>query len=358
MTDLGPNAPPLLQKRCSPARRLPVVSRKVLIAVAALPWFATVAQAQPPSMGPRITNYEDFQIDTTRSYLSRTGSGFQPTDPAGHSVGPLLLSTPQNAALNNGSHIHSGSLYAPLEGRVYFNAVPGVSIQFLSGTQLGQVNPDPAPGSNVAGPLNMQVRTTGPYQPGRDNVGTLPQTSPGPQPGNFGVILTAVAATMRDTEWAFDSPLSLDPSFNIPSALAMDAAGTFNEHGLTLLLNKGTEDTVSGIGPPNEKNVGSTTPIPVDYNNGPTGVGGFQPAGTVMGNLDPVTYHLVLPINIVTYTEVRINGTLLGYTVSAINGQIIADALVPEPSTMTLLALGVVSLLGYAWRRRGAMKPG
>jgi hypothetical protein len=332
----------MLKKGGAPRDRR-IDRRKVAMAAAAVLFlFATAAQAQ----------VIDFQIDHTRSYLSRQGSGFQPTDPAGNPVGPLLLTTAQNPALNNGPHIPAGSITAPVNGNLYAAVIPGAALQFFSGSLLGQPNPDPAANSKVTGPLNMQIDTTGSYQPGRDNAGNLPQVSPGPQPGNYGTVLAAVAAVSRDSEWALDAPLSLDPSFSFPSAIATDGLGNFDAHGVVLFLNKGTEDIVSGLASPSKNNVGSTTPIPVDYNNGPSGVGGFQPAGTVLGNIDPTTFHLVLPVNEVAYSNVVVGGTLLGYLVSAISGTIVADPKVPEPSTMVLLAFGVVGLLSYAWRTR------
>src|SRR5580700_9785315 len=133
MAFVGANTPLLPQKRCSARRRVGVGSRRVLIAAAAtLLWLAGVAQAQPPIQLP-IAQHVDLQIDRTQSFLSRAGSGFQPTDPAGHPTTPLLLSTPQNAAINNGWGIPAGSLYAPIGGNLYFTYVPGSSIQFFSG---------------------------------------------------------------------------------------------------------------------------------------------------------------------------------------------------------------------------------
>jgi hypothetical protein len=279
-----------------------------------------------------------FAIDGTRSYLSQSGSGFQQTDTAGNPTLPLQFRTPQNAALNNGPFIPAGSLNSPLSGNLLVTLAPG-SIQF-----------------SALGGNQMVLTTTGNYQPGEDGAGNLPPVSPGAQAGNFGAKVIAIGETSRDYGWAFDSPVSLDPTLSHPAALSTDGLGNFNAHGLELLQNQGFEDILRSIANPSKTNLAGLI-IPVDGNNGPSGIGGFQANGSVVGNIDPITHHLVIPINEVLYSPVIFSQTLLGYEVLALNGRIVADQsiMVPEPSSLTLLTFASLTFgcARFVRRRRG-----
>ncbi|MBI3839051.1 MAG: PEP-CTERM sorting domain-containing protein [Planctomycetia bacterium] len=303
-----------------------------MAAIAALLFFATTAQAQT-----------DFTIDGNQSYMSRVGTGFQPANPDGSFSGPFLADDPQNAGLVNPGTIPGGSMNAQLFGNLYAVVNPGSSIQLLT----GQLAEGPANSG-----VNMHLATTGLYQPGQDNSGNI--STGGSYPGNFGHKNPALAAKLRDSDWSFDSTFSLNSTLTAPAALATDGAGNFDAHGTVLPWATGLEDIISGITSPTRIHYKTDfgAYLPVDFNNGPGGVHSFQPPGTVVGNIDPVTFHLVLPINAQVWVSVKSSGVLLGYFVSAFGGQIVADPAVPEPSTITLFAFGVVGLLSYAWRAR------
>ncbi|MBI3839052.1 MAG: PEP-CTERM sorting domain-containing protein [Planctomycetia bacterium] len=321
-----------ISKTCgAPCDRRMGRGKVAMAAMAALLLFATTAQAQT-----------DFTIDGNQSYMSRVGTGFQPTNPDGSFSGPFLANAPQDAGLVNPGSIPGGSMNAQLFGNLYAVVNPGSSIQLLSG-QLAE-------GAGNSG-INMHVATTGLYQPGQDGAGNI--STVGSYQGNFGHKNAAVAAKLRDSDWSFDSTLSMNPTFTAPAALATDGSGNFDVHGTLLPTMTGVEDIISGISSPTRIHLASDFgPLPLDFNNGPGGVGGFQPAGTVVGNIDPVTFHLVLPINLQIWSKVKSSGVLLGFFVSAFGGQIVADPAVPEPSTITLFGFGIIGLLSYAWRAR------
>ena len=73
----------------------------------------------------------------------------------------------------------------------------------------------------------------------------------------------------------------------------------------------------------------------------------------LLGTLDPVTGHLVIPVNMQVQIGASAATGLHGIpTIWKMTGQLVMDWVVPEPSTVTLMGFGVVGLLGYAWRVR------
>lgn len=318
--------------------------RKVaLAATAALLMFATAAQAQ-------LTNVVDFKIDQVNSWLGIQNSGFVGTDASGNFNTPFLATTPQNPGLVNGGAIPNGSLVSSIRGDINVAVAPGVAVQFF---------PGPAPAT--AGGQQIDQPDVALYRPARDGAGNLINAL---GPGALGGRNPAVGASINAHTLQYGSPSSnLDPTAPTlanQTALPTDGAGNFSATGVSLGQTSGWQDIISGIASPAEIGLaGDNFPdnLNFTYTSGVTtggadGHGGNAAFVSGNGNINPVTFHLVLPINFTLWSRVTSSGTLIGYLVSTLNGQIVADPVVPEPSTITLFGFGVVGLLTYAWRAR------
>jgi len=306
--------------------------RKVAMAAAAVVLlFATTVQAQP---GP-----VDFVIDPLNSWFGQEHSGFQTANPDGTYTGanPFIASSAQNAGLVNGGTIPNGSLDAGIFGNVWATVVPGSSIQFFSGG--GQE-------------LIHQV-VTGNYAPGENPDGSLPQSGPPPQPGSWGAKSPALGANARTYNQVFTSPFSVfPPPGGAPTPLPTDPSGNFDASGVTITEKEGTQDIVSSVASPAKISLANNT-LPINLREF-YDMNGHKQDTLVpdAASIDPVTFHLILPFKFELWSRVTSGGNVLGYLVSTLNGQIVADPRVPEPSTMVLAGFGVVGLLSYAWRAR------
>ena len=84
--------------------------------------------------------------------------------------------------------------------------------------------------------------------------------------------------------------------------------------------------------------------------NGTTTTGTFQDMNTVFASLIPSGWTLSEALGIDN------NGDIVGYMTNnsnaAITNGFLITASVPEPSSLLLVAVGLVGLLAYAWRKR------
>jgi hypothetical protein len=70
-------------------------------------------------------------------------------------------------------------------------------------------------------------------------------------------------------------------------------------------------------------------------------------------NFGPGTYDLIEAGSISGSLSASTSGTIDGYPASlAISGNDLVLTVVPEPSTLALLGIGVVGVLRYGWRRQ------
>jgi len=310
--------------------------RKVAMAAAAVLFLlAARVQAQP------IT---DFLIDPTQSWLSfgvnggntsTTNGGFQPGNPDGsYNPATFLAASAQNSGLVNGFSIPAGSMNTGFLGHVYAAVNPGTSIQFYSNSTM------------------MHNVTTGNYAPGENNSGNTDPSAPA-QPGNVGARVTAIAALERVYGSVYNSLVSMDPTLSSPAALAITGGNNFDTAGLVLPQIQGYEDITTGIGAGPYK-ISAAGNYPISFHSAYDQNTGAPTQNYVANNatVDPVTLHLVIPINFQLWNEVTV-GANRDYQVITLRGQIVADPVTtPEPSTITLLGFGVVGLLSYAWRAR------
>jgi hypothetical protein len=220
-------------------------------------------------------------------------------------------------------------------GHLYVAVNPGTSIQFFA-----------PPGQN-----NIHNVTTGNYAPGEDNTGHTNPASPA-QPGNIGARVTAIGALQRNYNSVYDSLVSLDPTLSGPAALPITGGNQFDTAGLVLPQTQGYEDITTGIGAGPYK-ISAIGNYPISFHSAYDQNTGAPAQGYVANNatVDPVTLHMIIPINFQLWNEVTV-GSNRDYQVITLRGQIVADPPIPEPSTIILFGFGIVGLLSNAWRAR------
>jgi hypothetical protein len=78
-------------------------------------------------------------------------------------------------------------------------------------------------------------------------------------------------------------------------------------------------------------------------------IGLTKPAGPTAGGLDLKPFRTKLTI----YKDLALIGGPNGFASISVLGQRFIQTVVPEPSSVVLMGLGVTLMAGYAWRRRG-----
>jgi hypothetical protein len=187
-------------------------------------------------------------------------------------------------------------------GQVIGPQVPGGDVDHFSGTITGNLVGNTITftgGSNIVADANP----AGPFAP--NTLGTV---------SNYGVQGTTVLAAFRDVGYDFDTGSVTDGV--APSTTLLD-----------LKLFPGAVIN---------SNVGS----------GPLGGGSALDSSLLLA-----TIQLVGNVETLTIPIRRESGNAGGLHIIS-TGQIVATRIVPEPSSMILLGLGALGLLGYAWRAR------
>jgi hypothetical protein len=275
------------------------------------------------------------------------GDGQQLLDTPDHKSDSAFVSGTINATVGGGMlTLNSGSSIVPDTTGVYFPSHTGTS-----DPPTTAVPPAIQPGWPVNGP---------------------------PVPGNFGLIsfaiLGATVAMFNDMTIDFGTPaqgtyyglgaatpfgtgpIPMFAAGNVPSAMTLSGPGNTGSfsvvgqtasYGATTVtafqnINALDNNTASAAGITNNLGVSDMVPLVPQWL--PNATAGSLTAGGV----------LTIPFNSTTGLIIDDNGgpgpflfEVISYT-----GSIVANLVVPEPSSMTLLGLGVVGLLSTAWRAR------
>lgn len=237
---------------------------------------------------------------------------------------------------DNSNWSDAGGRRAFLDGTISTDYVDGSSISFLSGQhalaaiEAGSFRPNPAA-----------------FDPGATN-GDNPDGSY----TNSSGAPAAYAAKVRAQGASFPANLLgqldlgyiafRDVNFDVDSgALALDGGGSFvggsNNFGIASANLDVDGQDVSLVG----------QVVPDMLNESLTGLTGLNTAGGTVTVIDALTRQLVFNVNVPI--SIDLDGTILNATAS---GQIVAFAIVPEPSSIALAGFGVVGLVTMAYRRR------
>ncbi|HEY4309429.1 MAG TPA: PEP-CTERM sorting domain-containing protein [Pirellulales bacterium] len=226
-------------------------------------------------------------------------------------------------------------------GNISISSAPG-SIAFSS--QSG-IYPDAA-GGNPANGTTSPLPDLAPNDP---NVGNT-------QTANYGLVLVVPADPTDPTQIynlntaAIAGYAAIDSALASLNGMSVLTGGTFDTTGLTVSTDAGNLDYNLNAGngdfnPPDQNFQTGTA-----FQNGTTGIGGNSGniAGAANGTI--VTAGGISTLTIPVFVDVVVNTGLL--VVDAIfSGQIVATAVVPEPSSFALAGLGLIALVPAVRRR-------
>ena len=297
---------PASQQRSPCALRQHFVFRRVAIAAAAaLLLFATNARA----------NVVEFKVFQNLSFLKYT------TTLVGPALGGAAVGTPQ----------YAGSNTTTFYGQMYVD-IQDTTIQLLPGAYISAAGGPGGSGNPILLAAPGAGGVPGLFAPFDPVVSDPSTTTPGFNPNsNYGLAVAAIGLKEVIYNMRIDNGWIGAPS--TPMALA---GFNFNLAGQAMSYSDGRHAFISALG----NDTANVTGDPLLF---------FGTAGSDIGTWDGVS--LTIPVHSSFSRVITTDYGGISEFVD-VTGQLVLIGQIPEPSTMALMALGIVALLGRSWHAR------